>query len=103
MAREWAVKRDSDSISGEIPPQMKILNMVIPILMHFCSFVSNLRVASPKNARHPMKCDIISDVKLFSTVYCRIYCRKFLTLYYQASRYKVKCIGMYYKGCPVKT
>ena len=29
-----------------IPPQMKILNMVIPILMHFCSFVSNWSVES---------------------------------------------------------
>ena len=27
-----------------------------------------------------MKCDIINDVKLFPTVYCRIYCHKFLTL-----------------------
>ena len=29
-----------------IPPQMKILIMVIPILMHFCSFVSNRSVES---------------------------------------------------------
>ena len=36
----------SKRISDEMPPQMKILNMVIPILMHFCSFVSNLSVAS---------------------------------------------------------
>ena len=28
-------------ISNDIPPQMYILNMVIPILMHFCSLVSN--------------------------------------------------------------
>ena len=31
----------SKRISDDIPPQMKILNMVIPILMHFCSFLSN--------------------------------------------------------------
>ena len=31
-----------------------------------------------KAARHPTKCDIINDVKLFRTVYCRIYCHKFL-------------------------
>ena len=36
----------SEYISDKIPPQMKILNMVIPILMHFCSFVSNWCVAS---------------------------------------------------------
>ena len=30
-------------------------------------------------ARHPTKGDVIDDVKLFPTVYRRIYCRKFLT------------------------
>ena len=30
----------------DIPPQIKILNTVIPILMHFCSFVSNWSIAS---------------------------------------------------------
>ena len=43
-------------------------------------------------ARHPTKCDIIKDIKLFPTVYCRIYCRKFLTLSNQTLRYKSKCI-----------
>ena len=36
----------SERISDDIPPQMKILNIVIPILMHFCSFVSNGSVDS---------------------------------------------------------
>ena len=60
----------SKSISGDIPPQMKILNMVIPILMRFDSFVSNWSVSS-----HIMphviqaKCDVINDVKLFPTGY----------------------------------
>ena len=36
----------SERISDDIPPQMRILNMVIPILMHFCSFVSNSSIAS---------------------------------------------------------
>ena len=32
----------------------------------------------PHNAtRHPTKCDVINDVKLFPTVYRRIYCRNF--------------------------
>ena len=35
----------SDSIFDDIPPQMKNLDMVIPILIHFCSFVSNWCVA----------------------------------------------------------
>ena len=47
-----------------------------------------------KDARHPTKCDVINDVKLFPTVYRRIYCRKFLTLSNQTSRYKLKCIRM---------
>ena len=68
----------SDRISDDVPPQMKILNMVIPNLMHFCSFER----CKPHNAaRHPMKCDVINDVKVLPTVYDRrIYCRKFLTL-----------------------
>ena len=32
---------------------------------------------SHKAARHPMKCDVINDVKLFPTVYCRLNCRNF--------------------------
>ena len=39
----------SERISDDIPPQMKILNMVIPILMHFCSFISNWSVVSRIN------------------------------------------------------
>ena len=47
----------------------------------------------PHNAvRHPTKCDKINDVKLFPTVYRRIYCPKFLTLSNQKSHYKSKCI-----------
>ena len=30
-----------------------------------------------KAARHPTKCDVIGDVKLFLTIYRRIYCRNF--------------------------
>ena len=47
----------------------------------------------PRNtARYPTKYDVINDVKLFPAVYRRIYCRKFLTLSNQKSRYKSKCI-----------
>ena len=45
-----------------------------------------------KATRHPTKCDVINDVKLFPTVYHRIYCRKFLTLSNQTSRCKLMCI-----------
>ena len=37
-----------------------------------------------KAARHPTKGDVIDDVKLFPTVYRRMYCRKFL-------RYPIRC------------
>ena len=83
-------------ISDDIPPQMKILNMIIPTVMHFCSFVLIWSVASPiKPQVIKTKCDVIDDVKLFPTVYQRIYCRKLLTLSNQTSRYKIKCIRMF--------
>ena len=47
-------------------------------------------------ARHPTKCDVISDIKLFSTVYQRIYFCKYLTLSKQMSRYKFKYIRILY-------
>ena len=55
----------SDCISEDIPPQMKILNMVIPILIQFCSLVSNWSIASCTVACHPTKCDVITEVKLY--------------------------------------
>ena len=48
-----------------------------------------------KAAGHPTKCDIINDTKLFPIVYRRIYCRKFLTLPNQTSRYKLICIRIF--------
>ena len=45
-----------------------------------------------KAARHPTKCDVINDVKIFPTVYRRIYCRNFFMLFNQMSCYKSKCI-----------
>ena len=47
-------------------------------------------------ARHPTKCDVINDIKLFFTVYQRIYCCKYLTLSMQMSRYKIKYIRILY-------
>ena len=49
-------------------------------------------------ALHPTNCDIINDVKLFPTIYRRIFCHKFLTITNQTSRYKSKCIRMYVVG-----
>ena len=77
----------SDRTSDDILPQMEILNTVIPILMLFCSFVSNrsvaCRIKPHKGVRHQMKCDVINDVKLFLTVYpaqCIVYRRIYCTV-----------------------
>ena len=72
----------SDRLSDDMLPQLKNLNMVIPILMHFCSLSSKLEHCKPhKAARHQMICNIINDIKLFPTVY---HC-KFLMLSNQTS------------------
>ena len=56
-------------------------------------FRLKLKRCKPHNAaHHQMKYDVINDVKLFPTVYCRIYCRTVLTLFNQKSRYKSKFI-----------
>ena len=79
----------SERISDDIPPQIKILNIVIP---HSNALLKLEHCEPHKAARHPTKGNVIDDVKLFPTVYCRIYCHKFLTLSNQTSRYKRKCI-----------
>ena len=59
-------------------------------LLQFCPKLARCK---PYNAsRHPMKCDVISEVKLFLTEYRRLYCHKSLTLFYQKQHYKTKCI-----------
>ena len=45
-----------------------------------------------KAAQHKLKSDVINDIKLFLTIYCRIYCRKFFMLSNQTPLYKIKCI-----------
>ena len=86
----------SESIFDDIHVslQKKILNMVIPILRHFYSFVSNWSFAShiKPHVIHPTKCDVIDDVKLFPTIYRKMYCSKILTLSNQAPRKKSKYI-----------
>ena len=78
----------SKRISDDIPPQMKILNLVIPILIHL-----KLECCKPHNAAcHPMKCDVINDVKMFPAVYHRIYCHKFLMLSNQKLHYKTSAL-----------
>ena len=66
----------SDCIYYDIPTQMKILNMVIPILMYFLTFThQNINFVS--NANHYIDQSL---GMLLMTSNCRIYCRKFLML-----------------------
>ena len=82
----------SEHISEDIPPKMEILTGY-PHSNALLQFHLKLELCKPHNAAlHPTKYDIINDVKLFPTVYHRIYCHKFLTLSNQTSRYKSKCI-----------
>ena len=80
----------SDRIYDDIPPQMKILNMVIPILMHFC--IKLERFKPQKAVCHPTICDVIYTVKIFPTICRRIYCHKLFILSNQTLHYKIKCI-----------
>ena len=59
----------SESISADIPPEIKFLNMFIPILMHFCILFLTGALQRYEAARHPTICKVINDVKLFPTVY----------------------------------
>ena len=79
---------NSERISDDIPPQNGY-----PHSNALLQFRLKLERCKPHNAaRHPTNCDVINDIKLFPTVYRRIYCHKFLTLSNQTSRYKSKCI-----------
>ena len=96
----------SECISDDIPFQLKVLNIFIPIQMHFYSLLSNWRIASHikphKGICHSTKCDVFNDFKLFQTVYHRIYCGNFLTLSNQMLHNKSKCIRItdICKSCP---
>ena len=54
-----------DCISEDIPPEVKTLKMVIHIVMHFCSFVSNWSIAIHIVTYHPTICDIINVSNYF--------------------------------------
>ena len=85
----------SERISDDIPPQMKNFEYGYPHSKALLQFELKLERSKPhKAARHPTKCDVINDFKLFPAVYRSIYCRKFLTLSNQMSRYKLMCIRM---------
>ena len=84
----------SEHMSDDIP--LKYGNPHSHAILQFCLKLERFK---PHNATcHPTKCDVINDIKLFPTVYCRIYCRaNFFMLSKQMSRYKSKYIriGIY--------
>ena len=101
----------SERISDDIPPQMKILNMDIPILLqyqHFpfkktvkMYFVALIRPAAASCIKPLASCiySLVNQWKVtlrndvgFPTVYRRIYCSKFMTLSNQTSRCICMCI-----------
>ena len=94
-----AVKRDFRTYIRRYTSQNENFEYGYPHSNALLQFCLKLERCKPhKAARHPTKCDVINDVKLFPTVYRRIHCRKFLTLSNQKSRYKSMCIRIYVLG-----
>ena len=88
-----AVKRDFRTYIRRYTSPNENFEYGYPHSNAFLQFRLKLERCKPyKTERHPTICDVINDVKLFPTVYRRIYCRNFLTLSNQMSRYKSKCI-----------
>ena len=74
----------SERISDDIPHQMKILIMVTPILMHFCSFVPNGSVGSHYPIRRcitkssALECSLIAvDLSVHTSIIMRFQNLKF--------------------------
>ena len=88
-----AVKRDFRTHIRRYTSPNENVEYGYPHSNAFLQFRLKLERCKPHNAaRHLTKYEVINDVKMFPTVYRRIYCRKFLTLSNQTSRYKRKCI-----------
>ena len=76
-----AVKRDFQTYIRRYTSPNENFEYDYPHSNALLQFELKFERCKPHNAaRHLMKCDVINDVKLFPTVYRRIYCCKFLTL-----------------------
>ena len=83
----------SERISDDLPPQKENFEYGYPhsyVLLQSCLKLEHCK--PHKAARHQTKSDVTNDVKLFRTVYCRIYRQKFGMLSNQTLCYKTKCI-----------
>ena len=81
---------------GQYIPQINFPNENIeygyPNSNALLQFYLKLECCKPlKVVCRPTKGDVIKDVKLFLTVYCRISCCKYLMLSNQMLSYKIKC------------
>ena len=94
--RNLALKRDFQMYIQQYTSQNENFEYGYPHSIALLQFPLKLeRCKWQKAPRHPMKCDVINDIKLFPTVYRRIYCSKFLTLSNQMSCYKIKRIRIF--------
>ena len=76
-----AVKRDFRTYIQQYTSPNENFEYGYPHSNALLQFELKLERCKPhKAARHPIKCDVINDVKLFPTVYRRIYCRKFFDI-----------------------
>ena len=88
-----AVKRDFRMYIRQYTSPNEHFEYDYPHSNALLQFELKLERCKPRKAAcHPNKCDVTNDVKLFPTLHRRIYCRKFLTLSNQTSRYKFMCI-----------
>ena len=88
-----AVKHDFRPYIGQYTSPNENFEYGYPHSNALLQFYLNFEHSKPhKTAVHLTECDVTTDVKLFLTVYRRIYCRNFLTLSNQTSHYKRKCI-----------
>ena len=81
-------------ISDNMSPQMKLnAEYGYPhsyVILQFCLKLEHFK---PRYAAcHQTKCEVINDVKLFPTVYRRIYCGNFLMLSNQTSHTKASTL-----------
>ena len=98
-----AIKRDFRTYIRQYTSPNENFEYGYPHSNALLQFRPELEPSKPhKAACHPTRCDVINDVKLFPTVNRRIYCRKFLTLSNQTSRYKSSALE-YLMMCKVYT
>ena len=93
----WALKRDFRTYIPRYTSPNENFEYVYPHSNALLQFRLELERWKPHKAAHQLaRFDEINDVKLFPTVYRRIYCRKILTLSNQTSLYKSKCIRIHF-------